>query len=229
MTPMSREIVLFYIALLAPGLVAGRRDPPSPLAQYVEEAMAHADATAEAASSGSLWSPQAPLADLARDPRAFRVDDLVTVLIADRASATSRGVTQASRSSAAKGNVGSLWAVRKPGLSDLARFGGESSLDSQGTTSRETVLLTTLSARVTHVLPNGNLVLEGTKETLVNSERQVVTVRGIVRPIDLDPANQVRSDRLAMLEVRVNGKGVVGDAIRRPMFLYRLLMGLLPF
>jgi flagellar L-ring protein precursor FlgH len=226
---MSRKVVLFYVALLTPWAAAGRRDPPSPLAQYVEEAMARASSQAETASSGSLWSPQAPLADLARDRRAFRVDDLVTVLIADRASATSRGVTQASRSSAAKGNIESLWAVRKPGLSNLARFGGESSLDGQGTTSRETVLLTTLSARVTHVLPNGNLVVEGVKETVVNSERQVVTVRGVVRPIDLDPANQVRSDRLAMLEVRVNGKGVVGDAIRRPMLLYRLLMGLLPF
>jgi hypothetical protein len=27
----------------------------------------------------------------------------------------------------------------------------------------------------------------------------------------------------------VNGKGVVGDAIRRPFFLYRLLLGILPF
>jgi hypothetical protein len=39
----------------------------------------------------------------------------------------------------------------------------------------------------------------------------------------------VRSDRLANLEIHVNGKGVVGDAIRRPHFLYRLLLGLLPF
>jgi len=32
-----------------------------------------------------------------------------------------------------------------------------------------------------------------------------------------------------MMELRINGKGVVGDAIRRPNFLYRLLLGLLPF
>jgi flagellar L-ring protein precursor FlgH len=31
------------------------------------------------------------------------------------------------------------------------------------------------------------------------------------------------------MEIRVNGKGVVGDAIRRPFFLYRLLLGILPF
>jgi flagellar L-ring protein precursor FlgH len=50
-----------------------------------------------------------------------------------------------------------------------------------------------------------------------------------VRPTDLLSDNTVRSDRLAQLEVRVNGKGVVGDAIRRPNFLYRILLGLLPF
>jgi flagellar L-ring protein precursor FlgH len=63
----------------------------------------------------------------------------------------------------------------------------------------------------------------------VNSERQTITVRGVVRPADIGPDNVVRSDRLGQLEVRVNGKGVVGDAIKRPFFLYRLLLGLLPF
>ena len=52
--------------------------------------------------------------------------------------------------------------------------------------------------------------------------------RGVVRPADLLADNTVLSDRLAQLEVRVNGKGVVGDAIKRPFILYRILLGLLP-
>jgi flagellar L-ring protein precursor FlgH len=51
----------------------------------------------------------------------------------------------------------------------------------------------------------------------------------VIRPSDLGPGNLVRSDRLAELEVRINGKGVVGDAVRRPFILYRILLGLLPF
>jgi flagellar L-ring protein precursor FlgH len=90
-------------------------------------------------------------------------------------------------------------------------------------------LNTTLTARVTHVLPNGMLVVEAAKDIGINSERQTITVRGVVRPADIDPTNSVQSNRLGQLEVRVNGKGVVGDAIRRPFFLYRLLLGLLPF
>jgi flagellar L-ring protein precursor FlgH len=78
-------------------------------------------------------------------------------------------------------------------------------------------------------LPNGGLLVEATKDIQINSERQTITVRGIVRPADIDPTNSVQSNRLGDIEVRVNGKGVVGDSIRRPNFLYRLLLGILPF
>ena len=50
-----------------------------------------------------------------------------------------------------------------------------------------------------------------------------------VSPTAIRVDNTVPSDRLAQLEVKVNGKGVVGDAIKRPFILYRLLLGLLPF
>jgi len=106
---------------------------------------------------------------------------------------------------------------------------GSTSLDGSGSVSRNSALSTTLSARVTHVLPNGYLVLEGSKSVEVNSERQQVTVRGIIRPMDLSPGNVVTSDQLAQLEIKVDGKGVVNDATHRPNILYRLLLGVLPF
>ncbi len=226
---MARWIAVLLISVTGGGAADKRLEVRSPLDQYVDQAVRRDRVKGQSESAGSLWSPQAPLSDLARDPRAYRVDDLVTIVVSDRASATSKGTTQTARKSSTKTGIASLWGIARPELSDLAQTSNETTLDGQGTTSRETVLSTTLSARVVHVLPNGNMVVEGIKETLVNSERQLVTVRGVVRPMDLSPANLVRSDRLAMLEIRVNGKGVVGDAIRRPMFLYRLLLGLLPF
>jgi flagellar L-ring protein precursor FlgH len=51
----------------------------------------------------------------------------------------------------------------------------------------------------------------------------------VIRPTDLDPTNSVASDRIAQMEILVNGKGVVGDSVRRPFILYRILLGLLPF
>lgn len=213
---------------------ARKKEPPkavSALEQYIREASLRGQAASAANTPGSLWRPGASLADLARDPRASQIDDLVTIVVSDKASAVAKGGTSSSRASTAKHSVSSLLGpTRATGaLANLTNLSGDTQLQGQGETSRESVLTTTLSARISHVLPNGYLAVEGIKDTMVNSERQVVTVRGVIRPTDLSPTNSVTSDRVAQLEVRVNGKGVVGDAIRRPFILYRILMGLLPF
>ena len=57
----------------------------------------------------------------------------------------------------------------------------------------------------------------------------MLSLRGIVRAVDLTAANAVSSDRVAQMDLQVNGKGVVADSVRRPFILYRLIMGLLPF
>ncbi len=223
------------LALLSSLAVGGERDRarvhrPSPLDALIQE-FESPRAAPSSASPGSLYDAGGRLADLARDQRAAQLHDIVTIVVADRASALSRGSTTATRKSQASGGITALAGpVRATGpLGQMANLGSKSQLDGQGETSRESVLETTVSARVTHVLPNGNLVIEGTKDVWINSERQRVTVRGLVRWNDLNPGNRVSSDRLADLEVRVDGKGVVQDAIRRPNFLYRLLTGLLPF
>jgi flagellar L-ring protein FlgH len=212
---------------------ADKRPKPaqlSPLDRYILESSANGTAAGQNAS-GSLWSPAARLADLAGDVRARQIHDLVTILVVESASAIAQGSTKTSRQSAVKSGVTAVGGVKNPAgpLANLAQASTASQLDGQGATSRSTQLNTTLSARVTHVLPNGYLVLEGSKDVVVNAERQVVTVRGVVRPADLSAGNTINSDQIAQLELKVNGKGVVGDAVRRPFILYRLLLGLLPF
>jgi len=203
----------------------------TPLDRYIQESAARPQSSTEATPSGSLWSPTARLTDLARDIRATQVDDIVTILVAERASAVSKGTTKSGRQSSVKAGVDAFGGITKAAgpWANLAGANAQSQLNGEAETSRETLVTTTLATRVTNVLPNGNLVLQGAKEVQVNSEKQLVIVRGVVRPSDLSPQNTVRSDRVALLEVHINGKGVVGDAIRRPFILYRLLLGLLPF
>jgi flagellar L-ring protein precursor FlgH len=159
------------------------------------------------------------------------VDDTLTVVVAEAASAVSTGATKTQRASAATSSLASVPGIPKTAaaLTNLANIAGNQQLNGQGTTTRTTTLNTTLTARVTHVLPNGCLEVEATKSVEINGERQIITVRGVARPADIDPTNSILSNRLGELDVRVNGKGVVGDAIRRPFILYRLLLGLLPF
>lgn len=206
--------------------------PPSALDAYVIQATAR-DASLGIGFSdpGSLWSPTGRLQDVTRDLKATQVDDVVTVLVSESASAVSTGTTKTARASKAQNSITALAGLTRASgpWANLANLGGSSTLDGSGTTSRTTTLTTTLTARVTHVLPNGYLVVEGTKLLAINSEHQLITVRGVVRPEDLNAANSVPSNLLGNLEIQVNGKGVVADAVRRPMILYRLLLGLLPF
>ena len=227
---MKRTALCFALLLTAGGVFAGGGEKElSPLEQYIQEALARAEG--QQPPPGSLYTPSGLLGDAGRDLRASQVDDIVTIVVADQASAASSGTTNTSRNSSADSSLVSLLGPTKATgpLANLASLSGAQQIQGQGQTSRTTVLTTTITARVTHVLPNGYLVVEGVKDTWINSERQQVTIRGVVRWNDLDGSNRVGSDRLANLEVRVNGKGVVNDAIRRPNFLYRLLLGLLPF
>ena len=222
-------ILFFSSALLAAKKKPGN-PPSSPLDRYVVDARARS-LDAPAPPPGGIWAPGSRLADAARDMKASQVDDMITVLVVESASAVASGTTKTARASSAKSNIAALAGVTRAAgpLANLAGVTGDTQLSGQGTTSRDVVISTTLTARVSAVLHNGAMLVEATKDVEVNSERQTITVRGIVRPADVLSDNTVRSDRLGQLEVRVNGRGVVGDAIRRPFFLYRILLGLLPF
>jgi flagellar L-ring protein precursor FlgH len=203
----------------------------STLDRFVREADAHNKEAASEVSPGSLWFSGARFTDLSQDIRASRVDDVVTIVVNESTSAVANGTTKTSRASSANSSVNSLlgqMAATRP-LPNLLSMTGSQALNGQGSTERDTSITATLTARVTHVLPNNYLIVEGVRTLAVNSETQTITVRGVVRPADLNAGNVVTSDRLGEMEVRVNGKGVVNDAIRRPNFLYRLLLGLLPF
>ena len=202
---------------------------PSELDNYIRQSSQHAPAPPTAAP-GAIWSPAARFGDISLDLRARRIDDIVTVIVEEHASAISRGSVSSSRNASVNARVDTALGKRTTGwLPNLAGLSSDQKLDGQGETVRETVLSTVLTARVTNVLANGNLVIEGAKAVTVNSETQRVIVRGVVRPFDLSTGNAVRTDQIAMLEVSVAGRGVIGDAIRRPNFLYRLLLGVLPF
>jgi flagellar L-ring protein precursor FlgH len=234
---MNKLLSLCLIAgLLAPAALAAKKKkdaavaPASPLDRYVSEAKARS-ADAAASTPGSIWLAGSRLADSARDLRASQVDDVLTVVVAEAASAVTSGVTQTQRASSLTGSLSAASGITKTAkpLTNSVALSGNTQLNGQGTTSRTTTLTTTLTARVIAVLPNGALVVEASKDIQINSEHQTIMVRGVIRPADIDSTNSVQSNRLGELELRVNGKGVVGDSIRRPNILYRALMGILPF
>ena len=229
------SILLLLSISASAGVFSKKKKPeaetPSPLKQYVTEANQNNSASQAARAPGAIWSPNSIFANLGMDLKASHVDDLVTIVVLEKASAVATGDVKTQRASTAQSSIQAAGGITKAAgpWANLAKTNTNTQLQGTGTTSRGTTLTATVSARVVNVLPNGYLVVEGVKRVQVNSENQVITVRGVVRPYDLDPTNSVPSDRVAQMEIQVNGKGVIGDSIRRPWFLYRLLLGLLPF
>jgi flagellar L-ring protein precursor FlgH len=225
---MIRSIRLLAL-LSAPLLLSAQRTKPTDLERYLERVQPAAASMTPGAPPGAIYAPGARFGMLGVDLRASQVNDLLTVVVQERASAVSKGTLKSTRSSSVKSSIGDLYGPASAALNRLAGLSTNTDLNGEGATTRETTLHTSVTARVVHVMPNGNMVIQANKEVTINAETQSIVLLGIVRPIDVNTANVVFSDRIADMEVRVNGKGVVGSAIRRPFFLYRLLLGILPF
>lgn len=235
---MKRTMVAFVIVSAAcAGVIPGakKKKPekavqPSILDQYLASALGRTERDT-GATPGAIWTTTSRLPDFTKDPRASQVDDVVTVVVTEAVNAVASGISSSSRTSAADASINSIAGPKSAAgaLANLVKLSGNQKLDGSGTTSRTATLKATISARVAAVLPGGMLFIEGDKNIQVNSEQQSIVLRGVIRTSDISTINTISSTQVADMEIRVNGKGIVADAVRRPNILYRVLMGLLPF
>ena len=68
----------------------------------------------------------------------------------------------------------------------------------------------------------------GQKTVMVNRERQVLTLVGSIRPVDINSSNQVASSKVGDLTVRLWGRGEV-DANARQGWFQRVMNRIWPF
>jgi flagellar L-ring protein precursor FlgH len=85
-----------------------------------------------------------------------------------------------------------------------------------------------MTALVTQVLPNGNMVLVGSREVLINNENQIIQLSGVVRPRDIDADNLVLSTYLADARISYSGTGIINDR-QKPGWLTKIMMTVWPF
>lgn len=191
---------------------------------------------AEPLNQGSLWR-EGKEAFLFTDNRARGVGDLVTVKVVETHSAVNQAKTETSRDSGVQARVDTfLGAPLHFGLDKIWPGGfkpevsASTKMDFQGegTTSRSTQIIATITCRVVQVLPNGNLIIEGHREVKLNKEREYITLRGIVRPEDIGPDNSVLSTAISDAIIEYSGRGVVSEK-QGPGFLTRILDLIWPF
>ncbi len=103
-----------------------------------------------------------------------------------------------------------------------------SKFDGTGTTSRSGDLTAYITARVTEVLSNGNLMIEGSREIEVNNEKQFITLAGVIRTRDVAADNIILSTYISGARITYSGVGIV-DERQRPGWLANLMNKVWPF
>ena len=113
-------------------------------------------------------------------------------------------------------------------MTSLVDISSNREIAGDGKIDRKEKINVTMAAIVTQVLPNGNLVIEGTQEIRVSYEVRQLTVRGIIRRADISSNNTIQSDKIAELRVSYGGKGVISD-VQQPRYGRQFLDILSPF
>lgn len=203
--------------------------PEAALRAYITKV--RAQQAAEVRTMGSLWSPQGQLVRLGTDVKAFRLHDVVMIVVSESLTASANGAVKNSRASSANSNITSLFGALKSGnaMQNLLGASASSGLTAQGQSTTDSSLTTTFGAEVVDVLPNGMLVVQATRQLTFSQQTQLITLRGLVRPEDVSNQNQVLSTAMTDLELEVTGKGIVNDSTYRQSPVVRFLEKLLVF
>ena len=203
--------------------------PETALETYI--ARVRAQQAAEVRTPGSIWSPDGRMVRLATDAKAFRIHDVVAIVVTESLAASTDGQVKNSRASNANSGLTSLFGALKSSnaLQNLVGATASSGLTAQGQSTTNSSLATTFGAEVVDVLPNGMLVVQAARQLTFSEQTQLIRLRGLVRPEDVSNQNQVLSTAMTDLELEVTGKGIVNDSTYRQNPLVRFLEKILIF
>ena len=197
----------------------------------------HAQVTApQKPADGSLWQEDSPMVTLFCDQKARQVGDIVTIKIVESSTATNKASTDTNRGSSMSASLDAFFNAEKKFPADQPFFnpfskvagGLDSKFQGTGTTKRSGDLNADITALVTQVLPNGNMVLVGSREVLINNENQVIELSGVVRSRDIDADNTVLSTYIADARIAYSGTGIIDDR-QKPGWLTKIMMAVWPF
>ena len=148
------------------------------------------------------------LASLYSDIKAKKIGDPLYVIISESNSATKSAQTSTNKQN--KGSVegeattGALEGLF-PGMGASIDYGSQ--YRGEASTSPNAKLTSRMTVLVVDVLPNGNLVVEGTKTMEINNDIEVITLSGIVKPEHISSSNTLYSYQIANAKLLYKGKG----------------------
>jgi flagellar L-ring protein precursor FlgH len=165
----------------------------------------------------SLYQGEGSYRSLTSDKRAYRVGDMLTVLVMENSSASANANTNTEKSGGLTFGMKTSTRGESASLQLGDTFGGKGQIQRSGR------LLAQLTVTVREVdAASGMLSVAGEQQILVNDEKQEIKLYGKVRPIDILDNNTVLSTRLADAHISYIGDGILSEK-QRPGVLTRLL------
>jgi flagellar L-ring protein precursor FlgH len=123
------------------------------------------------------------------DNRARHIGDILTITIQE--STTVRNETRTERS-----NDTPRLDIRK-----------EQAFNGEARQNQNSDVRASIAVVVIDVQPNGNLVVAGVRSLAIDDETRTLRVSGLVRPLDVTPANTVTSAQVAEARIAITGDG----------------------
>jgi len=183
----------------------------------------------------SLWASNRK--GFFKDQRASNVGDILTVLVDIEDEAELDNSTQRTRNGNEDANLPALGGYEQAlnqilpeavNPLNLTQFGSNSSSSGNGSTEREEAIELRLAAIITQILPNGNLVIDGSQEVRVNFEKRLLNVAGVIRPEDISINNTINHDQIAEARIIYGGEGHLTD-VQQPRYGQQVYDILFPF
>ena len=183
-------------------------------------------------AENSLWLQGAHA--FFHDPRASHIGDLITVDVTIADTAEVSNATTRTRANSDTANMTNLFGlenmITKNGAdpASLVNMGSDLSNAGTGQINRSETINLTVAAIVLQVLANGNLVITGHQQVVVNQEMRDLQVSGIVRTEDITSDNTVNLAQVAEARVAYGGKGQITD-VQQPRYGSQLFDIIMPW
>jgi len=159
------------------------------------------------------------------DKRAAKVGDLITIVVQEATTASKDNKTATSKKTSMDAAITAF--LYSPAASGLLTKGGQlpalkynmqNDFAGGGTINNSEQIVAQVTVRVVDVLPNRNMLIEGTRETAFGGEKQNIVLHGVVRPEDVSPNNTVFSYNVADAKIQIINKGTITDTQRKGWF-----------
>lgn len=218
------KVLLLFVLLFALSGCGASTEPEISMKPpaYVEELPPKQSDNIQTAPGSLFGKGDNPLFS---DKKAMNVNDLVTVVIQESTSQSTQANRSSSKNNTSNLSGGTLTAGGQltnvaNNISNYSNIGFQTNSSANytgtGAQTRNESFNTTVSTRVIKILSNGNYFIEGSRELLINGEKQIIQLSGVIRPYDIGQDNTIDSRYIADAKILYKTEGDVATSTKKP-------------